>query len=249
MYTFKGPFSIVVVFSMICSVISFLPHSKNIAIGNVRRSLIVYAREKEVAPENETEEEQRERLKRKARKMMFNENGVAYAPWVAKQINEEAIIDDLIRKEGLQYKKKATSILDRGEIESSEGMKWRMSNNQVELAWVTGGETENLGYIVEKRPSYGGDFQEIASFNEVSQLQSKGAAGGRYRYIDPSSSGGSWIYRVKDCDQSGEQKVLCQCFVEVQTESESKSQSLVAAAFAAFFVVAMGVGYSLDPPL
>ena len=71
-----------------------------------------------------------------------------------------------------------------------------MSNNQVELAWVrvrmtyiveykvtslkvTGGETENLGYIVEKRPSYGGDFQEIASFNEVSQLQSKGAAGGR----------------------------------------------------------------------
>jgi len=75
-------------------------------------------------------------------------------------------------------------------------MKWRMSNNQVELAWVrvrmtyiveykftsfqvTGGETENLGYIVEKRPSYGGDFQEIASFNEVSQLQSKGAAGGR----------------------------------------------------------------------
>ena len=33
---------------------------------------------------------------------------------------------------------------------------------------VTGVETENLGYIVEKRPSYGGDFQEVASYKEVS---------------------------------------------------------------------------------
>eukprot|EP01036_Dinobryon_divergens_P031564 gene31564-40989_t len=168
---------------------------------------------------------------------MFNENGVAYAPWVAKQINEEAIIEDLIRKENLQYKKKATSTLDRGEIESSEGMKWRIVNDQVELGWVTGGETENLGYIVEKRPSYGGDFQEIATFNEVTQLQSKGPSGGRYRFVDASTSAGSWIYRVKDCDQSSEQNVLCQCFVE-----------LIAVGFVAFFLVAMGLGYTLDPP-
>ena len=40
-------------------------------------------------------------------------------------------------------------------------------------------ETENLGYIVEKRPSYGGDFQEIATYNEVTQLLSKGPSGGR----------------------------------------------------------------------
>ena len=37
-----------------------------------------------------------------------------------------------------------------------------------------------IGFIVEKRPSYGGDFEEIASFQEVSQLISKGAGGGRY---------------------------------------------------------------------
>jgi len=53
-------------------------------------------------------------------------------------------------------------MLDRGEIESSEGMKWRMSGNQVELAWITAGESNNVGYCVEKRPSYGGDFQEVA---------------------------------------------------------------------------------------
>lgn len=56
----------------------------------VRSRYSIHARvPKEVVPENETEDEQRERLRRKARKMMFNENGVAYAPWVAKQINED----------------------------------------------------------------------------------------------------------------------------------------------------------------
>lgn len=70
-------------------------------------------------------------------------------------------------------------MLDRGEIESSEGMRWRMAGNQVDLAWVTGVEDDNKGYIVEKRPSYGGDFQEIASFNEVTALASKGPKGGR----------------------------------------------------------------------
>lgn len=41
----------------------------------------------------------RERLRKKARKMMYNENGVAYAPWVSQSIDEDAIVEDLIRKE------------------------------------------------------------------------------------------------------------------------------------------------------
>ena len=105
---------------------------------------------------------------------MFNEKGVAYAPWMSKQIDEDAIVENLIKQEGGGFKKVKTSILDRGEIESSEGMRWRMSNNQVDLVWITGKEENNKGFIVEKRPSYGGDFQEVASFNEVSQLLSKG---------------------------------------------------------------------------
>lgn len=139
-------------------------------------------------PENETEDEMRVRMKAKARKMMYNENGVAYAPWVTRQIDEESIIEGLIMKEKGGLVKKKTSILDRGEIESSEGMKWRMNGDQVDLAWVTGGEDDNKGYIVEKRPSYGGDFQEVASFREVSQLVSKGPSGGRYRAISGISS-------------------------------------------------------------
>lgn len=130
-------------------------------------------------PENETDDEMRVRMKAKARKMMFNENGVAYAPWVTRQINEEAIIEGLILKERGGPVKKKTSILDRGEIESSEGMKWRMNGDQVDLAWVTGVEDDNKGYIVEKRPSYGGDFQEVASFRDTPGLLSKGVKGGR----------------------------------------------------------------------
>ena len=133
----------------------------------------------EPIPENESAQQQRERLRKKARKMMFNENGVAYAPWIANQVNEEAIIDDLIRKEGKgnesgrQKALSKTSALDSGSIESSEGMKWRQQGNNVELGWVTGVETDNKGYIVEKRPSYGGEFVEIASFNEVNCLTTK----------------------------------------------------------------------------
>lgn len=186
----------------------------------------ILAKNAEPVPENETMEEMRARMQRKARKMMYNENGVPYAPWVVKQIDEDAIIDDLIKKELSSKGKKRTSVLDRGEIESSEGMKWRMAGNQVDLAWVTNEEENNQGFIVEKRPSYGGDFVEVASFREVGALASKGASGGKYRYLDPSTSRGSWIYRVKDCDSSNTENVLAQCFVEVQTENESKSQAV-----------------------
>lgn len=139
--------------------------------------------------------------------------------------------------------------MDRGEIESSEGMKWRMTGNQVELAWVTSEEPGNRGYLVEKRPSYGGDFQEVASYNDVIQLRSKGISGGRYRYLDPSTSPGSWIYRIRDNDEDGAQNVLCQCFVEVQTESESKTQIGIAVGLVGLLGGLFAAGYALDPPL
>ena len=193
-----------------------------------------------------------ERMRKKARKMMYNENGVAYAPWVSQQIDEDAIIRDLIKKEKFSAEgknKKQTSILDRGEIVGSEGMKWRMSANQVQLAWSTGGEADNKGFIVEKRPSYGGDFQEIGSFQEVSGLKSAGASGGKYVYTDPSSAAGSWIYRVQDCDDTGKKNVLCQCFVEVQTESENKAQMGVLVGLVGILAAAAAAGSLLDPAM
>jgi len=91
----------------------------------------------------------------------------------------QAIVEDLYRKEFEKSTKKPVSILDRGEIETSEGMRWRLNGDQVELAWATSSESGNLGFYVDKRSSYAGDFQEIASFREVSQLATKGPNGGR----------------------------------------------------------------------
>jgi len=48
----------------------------------------------------------------------------------------------------------------------------------------------------------------------------------RYKYTDPSTSSGSWIYRVRDCDATGAQKVIAQCFVEVQSATEQKTQAV-----------------------
>ena len=44
---------------------------------------------KEAVPANETEQEMRERLKRKAMKNLYNENGVPFAPWVTRQLDIE----------------------------------------------------------------------------------------------------------------------------------------------------------------
>ena len=125
--------------------------------------------------------------------------------------------------------KPKTSVLDRGEIESSDGMKWRVKDQLIDLVWSTSSEPDNLGFIIDKRPSFStaNDFQEIASYKEVSQLASKGVNGGRYRYIDPSTGSGSWIYRVRECDKTtGLNNVLCQCFVEVESAGESKFQAV-----------------------
>lgn len=239
--------ALILIAQLLC-VAAFMPHTSLRLSQRTKQSQLTMRQPEEKAPAGETDEQMRERLRRKARKMMFNENGVAYAPWVAKQINEDAIIDDLIRKEqGSNKKGDKASILERGEIQGSDGMKWRMSNGQVQLAWSTGGESGNKGFLVEKRPSYAGDYQVIASFKDIAQLVSKGASGGKYTYTDPSTAGGSWIYRVKDCDDRGKSDILCQCFVEVTTEAEAKSQTGVLVGFLAVLGGLAIAGVSLNP--
>lgn len=239
---------ILIFLSLLTLVQSFLHHHIKMNLNNKLKM----ASSSSSSP-NETDDEMRDRLRKKVRKNYYNEDGVAYAPWMQNNIDEDAIVEALMRKEkGIKdpsNMKTKTSILDRGEIESSEGMKWRMSNNQVDLVWITGKEENNKGFIVLKRPSYGGEFQEIASFKEVATLQSKGINGGRYRYIDALTAPGSWIYCIKDCDNSNNNNVLCQCFVEVQTDTESKIQYGLAVGLLGFFIAVASIGYSLDPPM
>lgn len=245
--------SVLVALISMVNVESFRPHISRSSSSSLFKSSPLFNQLKdEPIPDNESEQQQRERLRKKARKMMFNENGVAYAPWIANQVDEDAIIEDLIRKEkkGPSAREKLkTSTLDSGAVETSEGMKWRQQGDAVEVGWITGVESDNVGYIVEKRPSYGGDFMEVASYKDVPSLQSKGPNGGKYRCMDNTASEGSWVYRVKDCDSRGKQDVLAQCFVEVSTESENTQQAAVAIGLIGVLAAAAVVGYSLDPPL
>mmetsp|Transcript_8834 Transcript_8834/g.7894 ORF Transcript_8834/g.7894 Transcript_8834/m.7894 type:complete len:249 (-) Transcript_8834:60-806(-) len=242
-------FHLLLILSLLLIVKSFTTIYTNQLINKVVNSKFAMNQRLYMSDEvnKETEEEAKARILKKARKNLYSENGVAFAPWVTKQVDLDAIVDEIYRKEQQKDSKKKTSVLDRGEIETSEGMKWRMKNDLVELAWVTNEETENKGFIVEKRPSYGGDFQEIASFKEVNQLVSRGVNGGRYQYTDPSTGSGSWIYRIKDCDSSSNKNVICQCFVEVQNAAESKFQALAAVGIVIIFAGFFAVGYALDP--
>jgi len=143
-------FTLCVVLVVLGSTLAFKP-ARSVKGGIVSARLFMARGERPVIDPNETEDELMARMRKRARKMMFNENGVAYAPWVAKQIDEDAIVLDLIRKEKeAANPSKKSSVLERGEIQSSEGMKWRMQNNQVDLAWVTGTEADNKGFIVGK---------------------------------------------------------------------------------------------------
>lgn len=243
--------SVIFLFALCASnVVAFMPNTAMTGYYVARSRLANFEKvSKLLMSSGETDQEIKDRIRKKMRKNMYNEKGVAYAPWVTRQIDEEAILEDLFRKEKGEGQKKVASILDRGEIEASEGMKWRLTDGLVDMVWSTAGEPDNFGFIVQKRPSYGGDFQEIASYKEVTQLVSKGPAGGRYRYTDPSTASGSWIYRVMDCDRTGsDSSVLCQCFVEVQSDSESKFQGAAAIGIVVLMSVLAVLGYSLDPP-
>ena len=166
--------------------------------------MALFAKAKESIPENETAAEQRERLREKARRMMFNEKGVAYAPWMVRQFDEDvsltfkkirnkmimfiivdylqAMIDLLIKKESDEKvgsgRQKA---LGAGEKMKADvgALKWRLADGKVDIGWQTDGEASNQGFIVEKRPASGGDFQEISSFRNNDELKTCGPKGGR----------------------------------------------------------------------
>lgn len=217
-------------------------------------SSAIYAKATQVIPDNETSEEQRQRLEKKIMSKMYNENGVAFAPWAVRQVNVQALVDaavaeEIAEKTGIpiqKEKKVKTTVLDRGEIQTAEGMQWRMKGSLVELGWQTAAEVNSVGFTIEKRPSYGGDFQEVASYNEVTLLKSKGPSGGRYFYTDMSTGTGSWIYRVLDCEPNGKKNPLCQCFVEVQTEGEAKGQTAITIGLVAVFSAFLAAGYFFD---
>ena len=55
------------------------------------------------------------------------------------------------------------------------------------------------------------------------------------------------MYRISECDNADNEADLCQCLVEVQTEDEQRAAVIAAVGFAAFAVIAVVAGLTLDP--
>lgn len=160
------------------------------------------------SPAEETAAERRERLRIRARRMMFNEKGVPYAPWMVRRMdeevsaceraiflyllhselfcNEQELIDLLIQQEDREQRRGKRKPVPRdGQIESNGDLNWKVVNGNVQLTWSTSAEDDTVGYVVEKRAAGVGQYQLVASYDDVSQLKSKGVQGGMYAFVVP----------------------------------------------------------------
>jgi len=186
----------------------------------------------------------------------FNENGVAYAPWMVDQIDEEAYEAAKMMRKQRKLKQKAEKIasnegasfstdLQADEI-SGLGLKYKVVNEEVELTWSTAGES-CLGYKVQKRAARTDQWVEAGSYETWAPLQSKGKNGGTYTFVDPESEIGDWIYRVVDVEDDGKSTVLCQALVEVQSKGDQVVQYVTLAGFGVLFAGLMAAGVLFDP--
>lgn len=195
-------------------------------------------------------------IAKRKRSNMFNENGVAYAPWMVNQIDEEAYV---AAKELRKMRKNAQKAADASkegayfttDLQADElsglGLNYKLNGEEVELSWSTDTEPDNLGYKVQKRAARSEEWFTVASYEDWAPLNSKGKSGGTYTLIDPESETGDWIYRIVDVDRAGRNTVLCQALVEVQSQGEKVLSTVLAVGFAAIFGGFMAAGVLLDP--
>ena len=83
-------------------------------------------------------------------------------------------------------------------------------NNTVILEWQTGSETDNLGFIIERKNN-DNEFIEIASYANNEELKGAGNTSVRsdYTFTDNNVvSGVTYEYRISDVDYSGKVKIL-----------------------------------------
>jgi hypothetical protein len=186
----------------------------------------------------------------------YNDKGVAYAPWMVNQVDEEAYEAAKMMRKQRKAKVAGAKVSEEGAYFSSDlqadelsgqGLKIKFVDEEVELNWKTGGESNNFGYKIQKRQARSAEWNTIASYADSAPLQSKGAKGGDYFFLDPSTSEGEWIYRVVDVEKGGRLTVLCQAMVEVQSKGEKVLQTAATVTFAALFLGAIAAGILFDP--
>lgn len=196
------------------------------------------------------------KIAKKKRSNLFNENGVAYAPWMIRQVDEEATnVARALRAEKKRKERKAledsqgvVNIVDSTTSElTGQGLKAKVGEGEVELEWYTDSEDDNLGFIVEKKRVGVSEWKEIADYKGWSPLKSKGVFGGSYMYIDPEADEGEYLYRIIAEAFDKTRAVTCQVGVTIESASQQLQTKIIVAIsgliFASFFVI----GATLDP--
>jgi len=93
----------------------------------------------------------------------------------------------------------------------------------VVLKWTTESETENLGFILEKRKQDTGDWKQVADYTTCDALAGHGSTSEAHEYTYTDAAvvpGATYLYRLADVDYGG--KVTWHKEVEVKVESESE---------------------------
>lgn len=206
---------------------------------------------------DDVESEIQEELKKTKRMSnLRNANGVDYAPWMNMSAEDEENIRKIAedraearRKRKLQESQVSGNLYYDSQAQelSGTGLNYKIIGGEVELEWATKSEADTKGFIVKRRPAKTTDFVTIASFEDWGPLVSQGSDGGVYRYLDETAEAGGWVYRISECDTSGQEADLCQCLVEVQTEEEQRGAVIAGVGFAALAIVALVAGVMLDP--
>ena len=197
-----------------------------------------------------------EAIAKKKRSNLYNENGVAYAPWMTRQIDEDAIAtaralrtqEKRRAREAVQSKQGVVDILDAATSElTGLGLKTKVVDGEVELVWGTNDEEDNRGFVVEKKRVGASAWTEVATHATWAPLKSKGTLGGAYTYVDPSSEEGEWLYRVVAEQADATRQITCQVGVAVESQAQQLQTKIIVGAAAAVFLGLLAAGVALDP--
>lgn len=199
--------------------------------------------------EEELIEEAKEIAKRK-RSNMFSPSGVAYAPWLINQIDEEAIEIAKSMRSARKYQERKdkeqdgiVSVVDATTAElTGSGLKIKvLSDSELELAWVTDMEDGISSYTVEKK------MGTTKTWTPVGKVASKGAYGGSYTFFDDEAELGIWSYRVVGEEGAAGRSVTCQLQVNVESAGQQLTTKVLVGVLGVTMAAAIAAGFLLDP--
>ncbi len=116
-----------------------------------------------------------------------------------------------------------TTISDYSLPVSLTEFKAKVCNGMIHLSWRTESETENLGFIIERRSMENGGWEEIASYTTTDALAGHGSTpeAHEYYYLDETVVPGvTYAYRLGDVDYAG--AVTWHKEIEVKDEAEDE---------------------------